>query len=420
MRIRKFLPAPARIKFTLGYRARDLGLLARDFVFDLFDAALPAAEAPGPSASKRILFIEDRVPHWHLGSGYPRSNLILTELRRMGHAVTLYPLVAYDEDEASAYSDIPREVEIVLGHGPARLKRFLKERRGQFDLVFVSRPHNMETFKRSLPAGRRPRIVYDAEALFCMRDIVQQSVEGRPLAPRTVRRIVRREVRLTKGSRAVISVSAADAEKFAAHGRAPVFTLAHSVAPRPTPRPFDAREGFLFVGPLGDLRTPNGAAVLWFAREILPLIRERLGAGVKFYVAGQHDLEAAARELESGAVELLGRVEDLTGVYDRARVFVAPSRFAAGVPLKIYEAAAHGLPVVATPLLASQLSWRARKDLLVGADAREFADACVRLYTDARLWREMREGALARVAADCSPQAFAERLERVIEEALRD
>ena len=73
-----------------------------------------------------------------------------------------------------------------------------------------------------------------------------------------------------------------------------------------------------------------------------------------------------------------------------------------------------------TPLLASQLSWSAGKELLVGADAPEFASECVRLYTDSRLWGEIRAGALARVAAECSPKLFADNLENIIDEALKD
>jgi hypothetical protein len=37
------------------------------------------------------------------------------------------------------------------------------------------------------------------------------------------------------------------------------------------------------------------------------------------------------------------------------RVFAAPTRYSPGIPLKVHDAAAHGLPVVRTPLMAEQL-----------------------------------------------------------------
>ena len=40
------------------------------------------------------------------------------------------------------------------------------------------------------------------------------------------------------------------------------------------------------------------------------------------------------------------------------RIFVAPTRFAAGIPLKVCEASAAGIPVVATDLVFEQLSWK--------------------------------------------------------------
>jgi glycosyltransferase involved in cell wall biosynthesis len=407
-----------KIKFALSNKAAYLSVRARDVGFDFLDAVVPdRSEAPAPTL--RILFLEDRVPHHHLGSGYPRSNIIIEDLLRLGHSVTLYPLTFCDEAEESVYSDISREVEVIREQGPAGLKRFLKERLEEFDLVLVSRPHNMQTLKRSLPVGRRPRIVYDAEALFCMREIEQRRMEGHPLPPETVQRLIRKEVRLTTGSRCVISVSDAEGKKFAEHGKAKVFTLAHAVTPRPTPRPFAEREGFLFVGPIWNLQTPNGDAVAWFIREVLPLITQKLGPQVKFSVAGHCD-PALVSELEVGPVEFLGSLDDVAPAYDRARVFVAPARFAAGVPLKIYDAAAHGLPIVTTSLLASQLSWTAGRELLVGADASELAAECVRLYTNSSLWEQMRASALARVTADCSRTVFADRLEKIIAEALKD
>ena len=89
---------------------------------------------------KRILFIEDRVPHPYLGRGYPRSHMMLVKLVEMGYFVTLYPMLEPSEDVGSAYRDVPRDVEILLGHGgKSGLARVLAERHGSFDLIFVTR-----------------------------------------------------------------------------------------------------------------------------------------------------------------------------------------------------------------------------------------------------------------------------------------
>ena len=59
--------------------------------------------------------------------------------------------------------------------------------------------------------------------------------------------------------------------------------------------------------------------------------------------------------LAAPLIRVLGDVADPLPLYSAARVFIAPTREAAGIPYKIHHAAAHRLPVVATRLLAEQL-----------------------------------------------------------------
>src|SRR5262249_31922508 len=129
-----------------------------------------------------------------------------------------------------------------------------------------------------------------------------------------------------------------------------VYTLGHAVEPSPTRNPFEMRRTLLFVGGIHSADTPNADAVGWFIREIFPRIQEKAGQEVDFVVVGTiSSVEISG--LASGGVRFTGRVEDIVPIYEDARIFVAPTRFAAGIPLKVYEAAAHGLPVVTTPLL---------------------------------------------------------------------
>jgi glycosyltransferase involved in cell wall biosynthesis len=85
---------------------------------------------------------------------------------------------------------------------------------------------------------------------------------------------------------------------------------------------------------------------------------------------------------------------------------VAPTRFAAGIPLKMHQAAAFGVPVVSTTLIAELAGWRDGHDLLAASDASGFAEACARLHRDETLWTAIRNSALDRCATDCSPAAF--------------
>ena len=85
---------------------------------------------------------------------------------------------------------------------------------------------------------------------------------------------------------------------------------------------------------------------------------------------------------------------------------MAPTRFAAGIPLKVYDAAAHGLPTVVTSVLARSVGWQHECETLVADTPQAFADACQRLHDDAGLWERIRGAALDAVKRDCRPETF--------------
>ena len=98
--------------------------------------------------------------------------------------------------------------------------------------------------------------------------------------------------------------------------------------------------------------------------------------------------------LRSSSVRIVGKAADLTPHFDAARVFIVPTRYAAGIPLKALDAAARGLPIVATPLIARQLGWRNDEELLAAEGAEAFSEACNRLHSDEALWGRLRNSAL--------------------------
>ncbi len=374
-----------------------------------------AARTRLPRGAKRILVLDDRVPHISLGSGFPRSNRIVRELVKLGHQVTCYPLTYWHEDWATVYEDIPREVEVMLDHGLPLLERFLSDRAGYYDIVFISRPHNMSNLDSligsKLFAGAK--IVYDAEALFALRHIEQRQIQGKKVSSANRQRLLDKEISLAAGCDRVISVSERESQEFLQYGFKDVQILGHALDVAPTANDFAARKDILFVGAIHEPDSPNADSVLWFSRKILPKIQRALGARISLNIVGlmHPDVE---EHLDKRSIQIKGVVKDLTSLYNECRFFVAPTRFSAGLPLKVLGAAAHGLPVVATALTGSQLGWNHDEELLLAEDEESFAAACIRLYQDQALWHRLRENALKRVAIECSPKSFAEQLEAVI------
>jgi len=371
---------------------------------------------------QRILFIDDRVPHPYMGSGYTRSYGILERMVQLGYAVTFYPGdISYQENWESIYSDIDSEVEIMRGYGREKLEEFLLSRKGYYQLVFVSRPHNMEHInyilsRENLLTGAK--IIYDAEALYCMRKLEQWRLKGEKVTEEEREKLIKTELELGKNSDYIVSVSEGERKQFLEFGYEQVGVLGHALEVKVTPNRFEERKNILFVGAIYERESPNVDSILWLSQEIFPLIQSLLGFEVKLLIAGTNTVEQMAEEvakLGNEKIELLGRVDDLTELYNQAKFFVAPTRYAAGIPHKVHEAVAKGLPVVTTTLISQQLGWQPEIELLVGDNAAEFANQCVRLYNDAELWEKIRNNGLKRIANECSPDNFTETLKGILE-----
>jgi hypothetical protein len=266
----------------------------------------------------------------------------------------------------------------------------------------------MAAFRAAVAAGHATLdvvpIIYDSEAVFAAREAKRRDVLGEPGSPERAEQEFRDELALADGVRMILAVAEHEAAIFSAAHPADVRVLGYSAMTRPTTTPFAARNGFLFVGPTYHDGTPNADSMVWFIDEVLPEIVRAIGSSALTLV-GYHHAPAVVARL-GGDVRSLGPLADLDRAYSAARVFVAPTRFAAGIPLKVYDAAASGLPVVMTPLLASQPGWRHEEEALVGSSPQEFAAQCVRLHGDRVLWERIRSRALERVARDCDPARF--------------
>lgn len=368
-----------------------------------------------PSAGARILLIDDQVPIPSWGSGYPRAHELLMVLHRLGAFVTHYPVAAAGIDCAEAYEVLPQEVEIAAAQGAAGLLSFLRSRRDYYDALVISRPHNMQLLFDALEHEPdllgRTRLIYDAEAIFAERDRLKASVLGHSSELTELTD----ELRLAGPAQTILAVNRAEAEHFTRAGYPDVRILSHGIELRPSPGKPAERQDLLFVGRLEEDDSPNADSIRWFVGEVMPRLDRLQGSNYCLNIVGACSVKLR-RELESRRVRFHGRIADISHFYAESRLFVAPTRFAAGIPLKIYEAAAHGLPVVASRLLADQLAWEDGVDLLAADTAQEFAEACARLYRDAHVWEQLRERALHRTDQDCSTRGFAEQIRLLLDE----
>jgi glycosyltransferase involved in cell wall biosynthesis len=162
---------------------------------------------------------------------------------------------------------------------------------------------------------------------------------------------------------------------------------------------------------------PNVDAALWLGSEIMPLVAD-LHPGVELSIVGPY-APTEVRSLDGPGVRFLGQVPDLDPLLRRTALVVAPVRTGGGMRMKVLEAMAHAKPVVTTPRGAEGLAPDgAALPLEIGEDADALAHAAVGLLQDRDARRDLGSRARSYVEAHHSPQAYVDRLDRVLAEVL--
>jgi glycosyltransferase involved in cell wall biosynthesis len=156
----------------------------------------------------------------------------------------------------------------------------------------------------------------------------------------------------------------------------------------------------------------NSQGYYFFIYKILPLIREQ-SPDFRMKVTGNfHDY--CIPTLADGVV-YTGFVEELKSTYESARFFVCPVFGGTGQQVKIVEAMAHGLPVVAFTTSASRSPMRHGINGLIADSVEEFADHVLSLWNNKALCRKMGEAARETIETECSQERLMEGLTPLVE-----
>ncbi len=372
----------------------------------------------------RVLVIEDTVPLRRSGSGFVRSNDLLHIMAALGYAVTVFPVNRCEHDPAAVFADMPDTAEAMHTLSFGQLAAFLSGRPGYYDTLWIARTHNLARvhpiLSRLIEQGTlTARIIFDTEAVTPGREAMQATLSGASFDVTAAMRAIADDARICQ---LAVAVTQSEAEMLRQHGLAHIAVIGHAIEPAPTVRPFAQRAGMLFVGAIHTADSPNLDSLIWFADAVLPLIEAELRWETRLtiagYVAPGIDLSRFAHHPR---ITLRGSIPDLTPLYNAHRVFVAPTRYAAGAPYKVLEAASRGLPVVATEVLRGQLDWMQGRDILSASadDPERFAAGVLSLYRDEALWGAIRQAAIVRLEQDHGLPALTQAVAAAVKPAER-
>jgi glycosyltransferase involved in cell wall biosynthesis len=270
----------------------------------------------------------------------------------------------------------------------AALGQLLASRR--FELVHFDHLHTAQL----LPLVRRlqpeARIVIDehnVEARLLIRLAATLGQPWRELMLWQARRVLRLEQTLIPQADLVLACSEVDANELRHMGARQVQVVPNGVCPDSVRAPPAERSDLVFVG--AQDWWPNADASRLLAQSIWPLLAPRVG-GSQLLIVGRNP-PPRVRALAGERVQVTGSVPRVGPYLARAWATAIPLRVGSGTRLKILEAAAAGVPIVATRLAAEGLPVRHGEHVLFAETPEEFASALSRLHTDRALARQLAE-----------------------------
>ena len=132
---------------------------------------------------------------------------------------------------------------------------------------------------------------------------------------------------------------------------------------------------------------PNVEAVLYFVREIFPLVLNKNPQTI-FYVVGKNPTDQI-KLLARKNIRVTGFVEDISSYISRCCVYVSPLLSGAGLKNKVLEAMALRIPIVSTSISLDGINVEDEKHILARDSPTGFAESVSRLLYNEKLREQL-------------------------------
>ena len=327
------------------------------------------------------------------------------------------------------YADVARHLASSLPYavGKYRSRAFARQLRQllheqSFDLIVCDFLFPAVNLPKTLPC---PSVIFthNVESEIWRRHAeIKTGALGRFLYGMQYRRMLRYEQRTLARFDGVLAVSEADSDTFRRLYpdaiRGPVSIVATGVdtdyftpAARISPPGPQTSRSLVFTGSMDWL--PNEDAMVFFCREVLPLIR-REEPDVTLSIVGRAPTPAVTALARQHGVIVTGRVDDVRPYVRDAAVYIVPLRIGGGTRLKIFEAMAMAKAIVSTTVGAEGLPVTDGEHVCLADEPQAFASAVVSLLRDVDRRRQLEDAARALVLERYDWSAVAGQLEHAL------
>lgn len=350
------------------------------------------------SMGKKIILVVDHyVPTYDRDAGSKTTFQYLKMFLKKGYVVKFLGDNFLHEEP---YSTVLQQMGIEILYGAeyqVKIWDWLRDHGDDIAVAYLNRPHIASKYIDYILDNTDMKVIYYGHDLHFLREGREYELTG-DLKKREEAEYWK-SIELSLMSKAAISYYPSYVERDAIRAMDPTIAVKDITAyvfeefREGLQEDFAQREGLLFVG--GFAHPPNADAVLWFAREIYPRIREKTEAAgqraPEFIVVGSKVTEEIqALEQPGNGIIIRGFVseEELSRLYGECRIVVVPLRYGAGVKGKVVEAIYNGAPIVTTAIGAEGIP-QVEDVLLVEDEPERFADAVAELYQDPEACRSL-------------------------------
>ena len=358
----------------------------------------------------RVLVLDADTPRRNTDAGSYAAFQEMKLMMELGCKLTFLP---ENFAHMGVHTEYLQKLGIECMHYPFALsmEQFLKLRGDEFDAVYITRYTIAAKNIDFIRAHTKAKIIFNNADLHFLRELREQlQSRGKDLTGPIATR--EKELEVIDQSDVAICYTEAERAVITSHvmKESNILRCPWVVQANTEVAPFSAREGIAFLGGYG--HRPNVEAIDFFCGQVMPALVTEM-PDIVFRIYGSKVPESF-KAYESDNIKVVGFVEDVSDVYQNARVFVSPLLSGAGLKGKVIDCMAAGLPSVMTSVSVEGTGLVHSQSTFLAESVSEWCEYIKLLYEDEHTWQMHSNNSLQVASSLFSPAEGVKSMRKIL------
>lgn len=343
---------------------------------------------------KNVLIVDSIIPEYNKDSGSRRLFELIKLMLKNNISVFLLADIKeykYKSDYIEKFQDLGVTVyqpSIDKCGSLITRTKFIHAIAKHINFVWLHRPDVFDDYFSIIKkANANATFIYDMVDFHYLRLLREWEKTKIPEIKKDAENYLEIELNNCKNADVIVVISENDKEALKAHYNSEekmhiIGNMHQFIKKDETFVPVESRQDLLFVGSFR--HKPNVDTVFYLKEQIMPLVWQEKPEIVVNIVGSYTTNEI--QSLHSEKFNIVGYVEDITGHFKTAKLFVAPLQYGAGIKGKIGQSLEHSLPLVTTDVGAEGFDFLPYAQHVIANNPMELASKIIELYTNVDLW----------------------------------